>query len=179
MSTHAESISESPPPQAAVGADWTGMTGFLAMIVRAVEAVNWYGKRSHFVCGGGFHGQETLMRLLMYCAVVGAVTMEEIALRLGTDSLLRRLGSESVPDAETLLRFGELQAEALRRCLAEFWQIASLLHFGADNHPPAPTDDCVARQFDRWLRPVRRPETFPNAHDPAGHLLFEFGHKLP
>lgn len=177
MNTRAERIVETNRNIAAAGPDWTGITGFLAMILRSVESVDWFGKRGHFVCGGGFYPQEMLMRLLTYCAVTGSQSAEEIAAKLQTDRGARLLSTAELPDAATLLRFAEVQPDALRRCVAQFWKLSSYLHFGQPKSQPEPADDCVAARFDRWLEPVHPPVAEPE--DFSGRLMVEFSAKMP
>jgi len=177
MNTRAEHLAETHRNVAVAGPDWTGITGFLSMILRSVELVDWFGKRGHFVCGGGFHAQEALMRLLTYCAVTGSQTAEEIAAKLHADRAARLLSPGGLPDAATLLRFAEGQPGALRRCVAEFWKLSSLLHFGQRKTRSAPADDCVAAHFDRWLKPVHAPATEPEEF--PIDILVEFSGKMP
>lgn len=177
MNTRAEHLAETHRNVTVSGPDWTGITGFLAMILRSVDSVDWFGKRGHFVCGGGYHAQEALMRLLTYCAVTGSQTAEEIAAKLQTDRSARLLNPGELPDAATLLRFAEGQPDALRRCVAEFWKLSSLLHFGQCTTQPAPADVCVAARFDCWLEPVHAPIAEPEAF--PRRVLIEFSAKMP
>lgn len=162
MKTRAHQLTLNRRGLLASGSDWSGITGLLAMVQRAVDGEEWFGKPGHFVCGGGFHAQVSLMRLLTYCAVTGAQTAEEISGKLGTDSAAKALCLGEIPDASTLLRFAETQADAMRRCVAGFWKLSSILHFGQRNTPPAPADDCVAARLDRWLDPVHAPAAVAN-----------------
>jgi hypothetical protein len=148
------------------------------MIQRAVESEEWFGKPGHFVCGGGYHAQESLMRLLTYCAVTGSQTTEEIAVKLHADRAAKLLCPGELPDASTLLSFAEMQPDALRRCVAGFWKLSSLLHFGHRRTPPAPADDCVAVRLDRWLKPVNAPGAEQPEEFPVD-ILVEFSGKMP
>jgi hypothetical protein len=161
MNTRAELLAETDHNVPVAGPDWTGITGFLAMILRSVESVDWFGRRGHFVCGGGYHAQESLMRLLTYCAVTGSQTLEEIAAKLHTDRAAKLLHPGEMPDAATLLRFAEVQPGALRRCVAEFWHLSSFFHLG--QHPPqsTPADDFTAVRFDHCLELVPAPDAEP------------------
>lgn len=175
MNTRAEFLAETHCNLAVAGPDWTGITGFLAMILRSVESVDWFGKRGHFVCGGGYHAQESLMRLLTYCAVTGSQTLEEIAAKLHTDRAAKVLHPGELPDAATLLRFAEVQPGALRRCVAEFWQLSSFFHFGQRTPEPTPADDFTGARFDHYLDLVPAPDAEPEAF----LVLSEFSARMP
>jgi hypothetical protein len=159
MNTRAERLADTDRNVPVARPDWTGINGFLAMILRSVESVDWFGKRGHFVCGGGYHAQESLMRLLTYCAVTGSQTLEEIAAKLHTDRAAEFLHPGELPDATTLLRFAEVQSGALRRCVAEFWKLSSFLHLGQRTPEPTHADDLAGVRFDRCLNPTFDTET--------------------
>jgi hypothetical protein len=177
MTARAESIACQPEPVPAASPGWSGITGLLSMILWAVDSVDWIGKRGHFVCGGSYYLQETLMRILTYCAVTGAQTADQIAAKLVDDRSAKFLCGGEPPDAKTLLQFADAQSGPFKRCVSEFWKLSSMVHFGQEDSSAAPLDDCVARRLDRWLDPVRHPEE--RLDDLRGHLLIEFAKKLP
>jgi len=148
-------------------------TGFMSLILDAVQAVDWPGKGKEFALRSGEElTSDSLMTVVVYCYATGVYASPEIEQRCIHDPEARRLCLGKAPGWKSIRQFRKTHRQAVKQCLAHICEQALRIRFGDGESEPPLADYYVALALDRWFEPLCVPSPPDEAENRVGKASF-------